>query len=465
VREARDDVLGTALRELEVPDHAQHFYAELHYRLAEQRAVRERADHRRLRARRGRIRWGVRVALAAAVAAIVFVAIGLPRSERTGPGVATAAEVKATVAAALARVDNLRGRVLLVSHDPLVGDEETSWRFAMTADGDFRLTESGRPPGDLAYESSTGTERSISTSASIQDDETVFYAENRGLAPGPPDPGPSEWVLARQLGSVVRALLANRDPRVSEVEHRGRAAWQLAIDVEPNRIVPEFSGDHFDVVVDRQTGIPVQFVEKKNGKVLSELVIEDLVVDGELPPDAFRIDFPPGAEILRTDAWFRRVELAEVESAVGYAPLVPARVPEGFELAEVAVATRGTPTGSEAANPRSEMVVSLSYRRGLDELLVTTRLARPPHGLAPSEPQRPLDELWSDPLATGEGFVDKPEQVTLDEGALAGVQAELLIVPRNIPHLWALTDELVVTVSGDVTRADLLAAAQSLERR
>jgi hypothetical protein len=73
-------------------------------------------------------------------------------------------------------------------------------------------------------------------------------------------------------------------------------------------------------------------------------------------------------------------------------------------------------------------------------------------------------DIWDDPLATGEGFRDEPSRVALGRGALAGVEAELLIVPRNIPHLWALTDELVLTVAGDVGRADLLRVAESLER-
>jgi hypothetical protein len=35
-------------------------------------------------------------------------------------------------------------------------------------------------------------------------------------------------------------------------------------------------------------------------------------------------------------------------------------------------------------------------------------------------------------------------------------------VPLNVPHLWAKTDDLVVTVSGGVSRGDLLRIAESL---
>jgi hypothetical protein len=65
-------------------------------------------------------------------------------------------------------------------------------------------------------------------------------------------------------------------------------------------------------------------------------------------------------------------------------------------------------------------------------------------------------------LASGEGFIDRPETVTLASGAFAGAKAEILIDPRSVPHLWAMTDSLVLTVSGDLTRDELLAVAESL---
>ena len=71
-------------------------------------------------------------------------------------------------------------------------------------------------------------------------------------------------------------------------------------------------------------------------------------------------------------------------------------------------------------------------------------------------------DLWSDPLATGEGYVDSPERIVARRGALSGVELNLLIVPRNVPHVWALTDELVVTVSGDLGRNELVRVTESL---
>ena len=147
----------------------------------------------------------------------------------------------------------------------------------------------------------------------------------------------------------------------------------------------------------------------------------------------------------RSDDGFRRVSLAAATTSAGYAPLVPASVPAGYELAEVAVARDAAPAGS---NPQSRMVVSLSYRRGLDQFVVTTRV----RGTA----------TWSDPLSTGPGSADAAEQVTIAAGALSGIDAQQVLVPRGVPHLWAQSRDLVVTVAGDLSRAELLAVAASL---
>ncbi len=59
--------------------------------------------------------------------------------------------------------------------------------------------------------------------------------------------------------------------------------------------------------------------------------------------------------------------------------------------------------------------------------------------------------------------VDRPERVTLRAGAFADHVAEVLIDPRSqMPHLWVLDGKLVVTMAGDLSRAELIATAESL---
>jgi hypothetical protein len=453
----RDELLGALLRQLDVPEHRPEFYAELHYRLAEERSARQADERRRWRARRNRIRWTARTAFVAAAAALAALAVGLPRGG-DGPETATAAEIKAKMAAALSSARSVGGELVVhgASYRNAYGWDRRRWAFAFTAEGDFRLTHDGGS-SDLAYDASRGIERSL---GSISGD-TEGARERTGIAPGPPDQGPADSFLQRDFGAVVRALLAASDPHVTETTYEGRAAWKLDIAATPNEIVPELSGDHFEITVDKETGFPLRVVETKSGKFLDEIRIEDLEIDPKLTASDFTIRFPPGAKVDRTDNGFRRVRLDQVAGVVGYAPLVPGDVPRGYELTEIAVAKKGSPTGAEGGNP-SVNVVSLAYRRGLDRFIVTTRLSRVP---VPGEPEHTLEELWGDPLATGEGYRDEPERVRLAGGALAGVEAGLLIVPRNTPHIWALTDKLVVTVAGDLSRAELLAVAESLQAR
>ena len=431
--EYRDEELGLALRQLAVPEHRSGFEAALDRRLA-----------RRRRVERRRFRLGL-AAAAAAAAAIAGLANGIPTTDRR-PEVASAAEIQARVRASLADLRSLGG--VLVEDGPKQGDERR-WRFTLTAGGDFRLE--GPDAAEVeTYDASTGIARSAQRSESLGGGP-LFYAERRGVAPGPPDQGPPTWLLPSDFGAFVRALLAADDPRVRPVVYDGRPAWRLDVDATPNAIVPGFSGDRFAIVVDRRTGMPVRVVETNHGAFIRSLSIEQLRVNEPPAPGVFRLAFPAGAEVMRSDDGFRRIALGRVRSAVGYAPLVPSWLPDGYEPAEVAVAETAGPTGKEAANPESHGVVSLSYRRGLDRFLVTTRLA----GTGD----------WSDPLATGEGFVDHPERIAVRSGALRGANAELLIAPRTIPHVWARADGLVVTVSGDLSRAELLRVAGSLARR
>jgi hypothetical protein len=67
---------------------------------------------------------------------------------------------------------------------------------------------------------------------------------------------------------------------------------------------------------------------------------------------------------------------------------------------------------------------------------------------------------WQDPFAVeGVHLATSPVSV---EGELAGAPAELVIDPRVVPHLWGVTNRFVITVAGDLDRAELIQVAQSL---
>jgi hypothetical protein len=455
MKTVRDERLGAALRELSAPEHRPSFHAELERLLAA-----ETAGRRPVRRPRPRLRWGLRVAFVAALAALAVVVVDLLRSgDAPGPGIgvqqATAAEIQAQVRSVLAGLQTLNGELVVEGESYENAYDWTShrWRFVLTENGDFGLTGVGHEE-NLSYDARRGVRRTLNPSESLGTADLFAHVE-RGIAPGPPDSYPPETILQTDYAALVRAFLAADDPRVVVTEYAARPAWRLDVPVQVNRIVPEFSGDEFSIWVDQETGIPVKIVERKNGRTRNELRIERLAVDA--PGVRVRpVRFPSGAEVTRSDGGFRRTSLEGVQAAVGYAPLVPGWLPEGFELAEVAVGPGQVGfTGAEGGNPPSTDVVSLSFRRGFDQILVTTRLRN-----VPGSPQE-----WADPLATGEGFVDRPETVELGRGVLSGVEANVLVVPRNTPHLWAQTDDLVVTVGGDLSREELIRVAESLEPR
>jgi hypothetical protein len=440
IEPVRDEWLGELICELDVPEHKPQFHADLRRGLREERrAIR----------RRGVTRWAVRVAAVAAIAAVAIAVIGLPRGGKSpslpGPQAASAAVVKSRIRTTLLTLHSVSGT--LVAGGPR--ENGGRWQFALDSAGDLRLE--GPHPGDVeTYDASTGVVRSAEHSMSLGGD-TLFYAERRGVAPGPPDQGPPTWVLPEQYGAYIRAALADTGPSVRETTYDGRPTWRLDVDTTPNSIAPDLSGDHLAITVDRATGMPVRIVESKHGAMLRELSIEHLTLNPSLPASTFKLAFPAGADVMRTDDGFRRVPLDQVAADVGYRPLVPTWIPDGYRLADVAVAQQAAPTGKEGSNPPSQMVVSLSYRRGMDEFVVTTRLR--------------ADGTWSDPLASPEGYTDSPTPTTLSAGALAGTDAQLVVSAHTVPHLWAITDRLVVTAGGDLTRAQLVRIADSLQLR
>jgi outer membrane lipoprotein-sorting protein len=412
--ERRDDELGALLRSLDTPGHGPAFEDTLRRRLAAEAPAARRPAVRR---------WAGRAAalgIAATVVVVAVVAIG------GGPPAATAATVRAAVDAAYASLDTMTGT--------LTADGK-HWRFALDSTGDFRLE--GPTTGEvITYDARLAEARSAQKSASLSSD-TLFYADRVGVAPGPPDQGPPTWLLPEQFGAFVRAALAVHDARVAETTFHGRPSWTMDVEVAPNSIVPDASGDHFSITVDRETGMPAQVVELRGPKPVHELAIDDLTVNQPLDRGVFRLAFPAGAAVLRSDDGFRRAPLDGVAGMLGYRPLIPTDIPAGYHLQEVAVS-------------RIDNVASLRYADGLDEFVVTTRTQ--------------AGNETTDPFQIP-GLAGSPTAVRLERGALAGADAHVVVAPTVAPHLWAVTDALLVTVSGDLDRAQLVAVANSFVPR
>jgi hypothetical protein len=419
--ETHERELGEALRKLDVPEHAPEFDAELRRRL------RERGLRRRT--------WALAIAAALAVLGASAVALFVPR----GSAVASAADVREAISEALGSAHTITGVFVnqeVYLRDQLAYAPANRWRFEFRSSGSFRITGLGRNnPTDLEYDPGLNVEAYS---------DLGLFVWRVGLAPGWPDSAPAGWVLRRDLGSVVAALAADPDAKVAEVEYGGRPAWRL-------RTPTGNALEEREITVDRETGIPVRDRLLHNGRFAGEWRIEGLRVNAGRT-EVFKLQPREGQKETTYDMGFRRMSLERAASVVGYRPLVPAWVPPGFELGEVAVARRSRPTGDEQRqNPPSRNVVSLRYQRGLDHVVVTTRLS--------GDPSR-----WGDPVIGSSVRSRPPERVEFTAGALDGHSGELVIDPNSVPHVWAIAGGLVVTIAGNADRDELLRIAESLER-
>lgn len=449
----RDQGLGSSLRELYVPEHAPDFFPRLVERLEA-----EAADNRRGRPPR-RLRPQPFTFLGAVAAAIVVVLavtwVGLPGTDGSGlgPRRASAAEVQARVSKALSTLKSLRGEASV--EYPFVSVTVRS-SFVLTSAGDFRVIGRSRRE-DVAYSSRTGVLRQYQ----VLPGGSVVATETRGLAPGPPDPSASPAPLLRSLASVAQAFVeADTDQPVRAIDYEGRPAWRVVVPVSVNLAVRPGAGSELvqvgelDVTVDRRTGFPLRTIASNGGTITSIVRLSRIELNRGVSSEDFSLAFPTGTlPVAPVDLGFRRVPLRAVEGRVGYAPLVPRRLPAGFRLAEVAVAEEAPAT--QSGNPDSSKVVSLAYRRGFDTVIVTTRAV----GDDPS--------AWADPLSPlnsgGAIGAPPPERVELRAGAIRGARAELVVRTQEVPHVWAISDDLVVTVAGDLSRAELIEATNSLD--
>ena len=400
--------IGSDLRELEVPEHRAGFFDDLRDELAPRKARVTRP----------------RLLLVAAAAAIIAGALAF--SLTRGSEVATAAQVRAAVEHALASTGSISGVLVINQHE--AGGLTARARFVLSSTGAFRLANLGTE-GQEVYDPARNT-RTDSTRSEL--------TRTTGLAAGPPDAEPELF----RGGLVVAALAEMQDSRVDNVTYDGHPAWLL-------RTSTGTPGEQVLITVDRATGLPLDQRLLRDGHLTSEVRIEHARVSAT----EARITQPvpaPGQRVQVTDLGFRRTSLADARNAAGYSPLVPKRLPHGFKLTHVVYASLSQPTN--CCNPRSRHVISLSYRRGFEQITVTTRLT----GHNPS--------AWKDPFLFS-GATTGTSRVTFTGGALAGNGGYLYSEPDEIPHIWAVGPQLVVTVAGTVTRDDLLRVANSLTQR
>ncbi len=444
----RDERLGHELRSLDVPDHGPGFYARLSERISEDPPG---ATVHRLR----RPRPAILMTMAIAAVILALVGVSTQFAGKDGPPpephLITAAEVRDRVSVALASLRSLSGEITMDCPEKCMFFEGPTarWSFVTTAAGDERITGIGGLY-DYAYSTARRELRWL-TAAQM----TV----TSNVAAGPPD-FIARSLLNRDIVSVLQAFPGTvQEVTVAEVVEQGRPAFRMVTPLPPSTTGGANQSDRTEVVIDRATGFPLRKTQWLGSKLLGEVRLSNLVVNGPVDPAVFTFEPPAGARVYAPDAGFQRVTLGELEALVGYQPVLPALagLPSGYVLADVTVRTAINPFDKQARNAGAPVLVSVAYRRGFDRITVTTSASGSARRCVPGG----HINCWVDPLASGVGYTDEPERFTVASGALAGAEGELVISARGVPHVWTVDDRLIVTVAGDANGDELKRIAGS----
>ena len=320
-------------------------------------------------------------------------------------------------------------------------------------------------------------------STSYTDTDTMVW-ETAGLAAGEPYREHVDDLLPwLRLRSFLRQLLAGEAPDMREVTVDGRAAWELKTVQGTGRNYDYAPSQPVTIVIDQETRLPLRYswqVPDANG-IWHELRFSDFRFDDEVDDDAFALEAPEGAPVIRS-TWdsMRRdwPELARIDfdddtlmrETIGAVPGLPAWRPPGFTLADA------TWSYGDDEQPESSVLpgwarVSLAYRRGLDAFYISAEPSSlPGERVGTSEDGEPT-KWWrvfnSDPFGRAWGpsleYIRKhTSSVKLHGGAFDGRVAHLVLDPSVLPHLWVMNDKYTATVSGDLTQQEMIQVAESL---
>jgi hypothetical protein len=431
------------------------------------------------------------VALVAAIVAVTLV--GLPRDGGdgvTGPQPATAAEAIRLSLDVLQDAEAVEGTARTYDNGITENGETVlslANTFLATRDGSVRLEsipgEGAYYPGVFGpdaksitvYDASTrrfqylldagpdGTVSSVEAVAAGKHSRYQWY-EHKHAAPGPPD-GPQRLddLPLWRLRAYLRTLLSTPGVELDVRSIDGRPSWV----VKAPWVVG--SGTYrATIAIDATTRLPYE-LEYRLGNRVNKSYFDIAVRDAPVDPGAFRIQEPPAGETERRspggDFMYTFLDLPVADAGQARRrtksmPVLPSWVPRGFALCDATV-TNGR---------ESVFIVSLVYRRGLDQVTVTTR----------PDP-RLFGSSWnsvngSTPVRTDTSNPFIPEmgpqtraawdaqtiRVRLTSGAFADRTARVITDPGHWPHLWVKKNGYVATVAGDLTVGQMKRVAESL---
>jgi hypothetical protein len=306
----------------------------------------------------------------------------------------------------------------------------------------------------MAYDHPAGRQVEMLTIGPDVSPDRPRYLVTTGVPAAGPDRRVARPEPLGPMADFVVALARAGDPRITQSSVAGRAAWHYDGPTAVDRLGGEGTPNHAVADVDQATGVLLHLTRRVDDLVVNRFTASDAVARPE-PSDRaqFRIEPPAGANTttvpLGFDGTDRTLTDAEAAAAVPYDLLVPDDVPPGFSNRSVMLNRDvPSPTGPEGMNPPATHVLALTwYGPGGSRFTITLR----PSG----------GERWDDPFG-GEGVVLGSSPVRLELPGRPPLEGTVAVDAPAHPHLWGVTGDVVVTVSGDLSGAELERVAGSL---
>jgi hypothetical protein len=467
----------------------------------------------------GGFKWWATAAVAAVVAVTLLLA-GLPGGESgrsvLGPQPATAAEAIGYALTALDRYPGIEGTVVSES----AGDYPAEWwskkeiDFVADPDGSLRiesrLREASFAPRTvretLVYDAPARTFRTLSDWSEIQPSPSVdpdggqsyprWWLERSGLAAAEPDRElPDGGFPLWRVRAYLRTMMSDPEARFSVTKEDGRVVWVLRAEA----VSEDYSADRVEpvalpvtITIDAATRLPLSL---RRAGVTGARGYPDEVTRFDLHPlseaparDRFTLQRPddPGTRIedgtdgfsIGGDQGFRDLpfdDAAAVRRATSGMAAFPQWAPRGFRLSSATYRDDGSATSYRprpGAPERAVMnkFVSLCFRRGYDQAFVSVHVDPRLHSSTirgTGEDKVRTDT--SDPFVKNVDpevaalWASHTEDVRLNVGWFAGATAHVVLEPETWPHLWVRKGPYIACVAGDLSKAQMVRMANSLQ--
>ena len=401
------------------------------------------------------------------VAGVVAGAVALGVSGRRPDGSATGGQLAATLAETLGASPYLTVDATVDLPGPEVGATLSQpYRLTLGDDGSWAATRTDA--FDRAtFDSSIGlARRLVAVPDPAGGGADVQTTESDGLAAGAPDTvlaTPDPLADLRAVGTLLRA---EGDRRASVTGEDDAPSWTYQRTVTNG---PVQADELWRVTIDQASGLPSLIERRSSAALVRRVRFTGWESASTAPADTFRQTLPetpnpsPSTTSIVTADGFVTTDLAGVAILGRGQAVTPAWLPQGFELAAVAVrgeAPVGQVSTGAGTNPPDEDVISLGYQRGPERITITTRATTAPA------------TDWTDPFVVQPGQsaaiaapVASPTTVrrrTLGDGRYNQVPVQVGTDAVGRAYVWGVDDDTVFTVGGDLTAADAYRVAASL---